>query len=123
MLVDIDQYQTWNPFTYRVKSSLVVGDEVELHVNLGPKQRVVQKQIIKQHLAPRALDWGMVMAHPLMLQTLRTQRLTEVNATTTVYETCDQFRGLLTPLILSIYRNAIQHGFESICTSLKDRCG
>ena len=122
ILVDIERYQDWNPFTYRVESSLTVGEHVKLHVNLGPKQKVVQKQIIKRCDAPLALDWGMVMGHPSLLQTLRTQRLTKVDDNTTVYETRDHFRGLLTPLILSLYRGPIRRGFESICTSLQDRC-
>ena len=122
VLADLEHYQDWNPFTYKVKSNLTVGDEVVLHVNLGPKQRVVQKQTIRQCQAPSALDWGMVMAHPTLLKTLRTQRLTKLDASTTLYETRDQFSGLLTPLILSIYRGPIRHGFESICTSLQARC-
>ena len=121
ILVDLEQYQAWNPFTYRVESSLNVGDHVKLYVKLGG-QKVVQKQVIRRCEAPDALDWGMVMGHPSLLKTLRTQRLTRIDDTTTRYETRDHFTGLLTPLILSFYRHPIRKGFETICSSLKQRC-
>ena len=121
VLVNLEQYQDWNPFTYRVESSLSVGDHVKLHVKLG-SQKVVQKQVIRRCDAPDALDWGMVMGHPGLLRTLRTQRLIRVDEHTTRYETRDHFTGLLTPLILSFYRGPIRRGFESICSSLQARC-
>ena len=41
ILVDLEQYQAWNPFTYRVESSLNVGDRSSTSMN---GQKVVKSR-------------------------------------------------------------------------------
>lgn len=40
ILMDVDRYGEWNPFTTRVATNFEIGSPVDLHVTLGPLKLV-----------------------------------------------------------------------------------
>ncbi|MFK7988553.1 MAG: SRPBCC domain-containing protein [Sandaracinaceae bacterium] len=118
VLVDLPRYGEWNPFTTGVRSSLQVGDPVELDVTMGGRtlQRVEYVRRVERAVA---LDWGMQMAGGLLLRAERTQRLTAVD-TGTRYVTEDLIRGPLTPIVALTFGEALTRGFQSVAVALRD---
>jgi hypothetical protein len=123
ILVDLDAYGSWNPFTPRIDSTLRVGDPCVLHVAMRPgEDRIVQKEVITANdPGARELGWGMTMVAPFVLRANRIQRLTATPSGATRYWTGDTFSGAMTPIVMALYRADIQRGFDEVARALKRR--
>lgn len=121
ILVDLDQYEKWNPFTVKVESTLQTGTQAVLHVQMSRTKKIVQVETVTACDAPTMLSWGMTMGMPWILKAHRTQELTDLGEGRTRYTTRDVFSGALTPLVFSLYAKHIQRGFDGIAASLKKR--
>jgi hypothetical protein len=129
VLRDLASYPAWSPFVVAVDGSLVVGTSVVLHVAMTPgKPPLRQTERVSRFDPPgpdgagAALSWGMVMGHPFLLRAERYQRLTALGPSETLYETADDFEGLLVPLVFALYGASIQRGFDATAAALKARC-
>lgn len=120
ILVDVDRYGEWNPFTTRVDTSLEVGSPVDLYVTLGPF-RLRQPELIQDVVPPRLLAWGMVMGARWLLETRREQRLEALGESRCRYTTTDAFTGVLTPLVVLSFGGLIRRGFNAMAAALKER--
>ena len=121
ILVDLDAYAEWNPFTPRVRSSLRVGDPVEMDVRMHPDRTLARVERVTACEPEARLCWDMKIGAPFLLAAERCQVLTPLGSQRTRYETADCFRGLLVPLMLWLYGGAVQRGFESVALALKKR--
>jgi hypothetical protein len=127
VLSDLADYPSWSPFVVAVDGALQVGTMVTLHVAMTPgKEPLRQKERVSRVDAPAdgkaELSWGTVMGHPLVLKAERYQRLRALGPGQTLYETADDFEGLLVPIVFSLYRKSIQRGFDETARALKARC-
>ncbi len=121
ILVDLDAYPEWNPFTPRLRSSLRVGEPVEMDVCLRPDRTTARVERVTACEPEARLCWDMKIVAPFLLAAERCQVLTPLAAHRTRYETADRFRGLLLPVMLWLYGDAVQRGFESVALALKKR--
>lgn len=119
ILLDLPRYPEWNPFTYRVDSTLVVGDPVDLYVRMRKRGERVQREYVRTVKAPTTLSWGMIMGHAMLLTALRTQALERIDAKTCSYQTTDAFSGALTPLVTYLFGEDIEEGFNAVARALK----
>ncbi len=119
ILVDLDAYSEWNPFTPRVRSSLRVGDPVEMDVRMHPDRTLARVERVTACEPEARLCWGMKIGTPFLLAAERCQVLTHRGPQRTHYETANRFRGLLLPLMLRLYGDSVQRGFESVALALK----
>lgn len=118
ILIDLESYHKWNPFTPKVVSTLKPGDEVALHVNMNPgKKLLIQKETILWNKPTDSIAWGITASFPV--RTERAQLLTAVDENTTTYHTYDKFWGILVPIVMLFYRKKVQHGFDSVAKGLK----
>lgn len=119
VLSDFDTYQQWNPFTPKIDIENKIGSTVGLHVRLNPKstKTILQKETLMAWEEGKHLEWG--IQNSWFVRTVRVQSLRAIDETTTEYYTSDAFEGLLTGLILFLYRSKIQIGFDDVCTGLK----
>jgi hypothetical protein len=129
VLRDLASYPDWSPFVVAVDGSLVVGTSVVLHVAMTPGRPPLRQTERVSRVDPpgpdgaRAeLSWGTVMVHPLVLRAERYQRLTALGPAETLYETADDFVGVLVPLVFALYGASIQRGFSETAAALKARC-
>ena len=118
-LIDLTNYPKWNPFTPRVETTFVVGTPAVLYVTLNERRRRVQREIVTAFEPPCALAWASIMGAPFILKANRWQRLASLDAERTQYATYETFDGLLVPLVMALYRQDVQHGFESVGAALK----
>lgn len=120
ILADVDRYGEWNPFSFRVETTLEVGSRVDLHVNMGPF-KIKQAELIQAVEPPSLLAWGLTMGSRLLLFTSRDQRLQVLSETRCRYSTTDAFSGLLAPVITLLFGRIIRRGFNDVARALKAR--
>ena len=121
ILVDLDNYHTWNRFTPKVETTLEVGSPVLLHVQMTPKKMLLQKEWVREVTPRRELSWGMTMGHPFFLAAARSQTLTPLDEHTTRYQTVDKMSGILVPLVRLLYGKKIKRGFDALAEGLRVR--
>ena len=121
VLMDLDNYQSWNTFTPKVETNFEVGTDVILHVNMkGNGKLLKQKEQILWFKEGKSMAWGIPTIFPV--KTERAQILRTVDSETTEYITYDKFWGVLTPLVMALYRKKIQQGFDDVAEGLKRHC-
>jgi len=120
-LTDLDAYPEWNPFTPSMRSSLTVGDPVDMRVRmakLGVTLR--QRETVRAVEAPTKLVWGEDMMGGLV-RAERVQTLTELDDGRTRYRTEDVIEGPLGPLVFLLFGPSIQAGFDGVAEALAAR--
>lgn len=119
VLSNFDKYSQWNPFTPKIEIKNEIGSTVGLHVRLNPKSKktILQKETLLAWEEGKRLEWG--ITNSWFVRTVRIQSLKIIDENTTEYYTSDAFEGPLTGLILFLYRNKIQIGFDDVCIGLK----
>ena len=120
VLRDFTAYPEWNPFTPRVESTLRVGDPIHLYVRLRsehPSHRVEYVTLVEP---PNKMCWDMQLGARFLLHAERCQVLT-ARGDQTHYVTEDRFHGLLTPLVMASFGQAMRRGFHDCARALKQR--
>jgi len=119
ILMDIDNYNKWNPFTPKVETNFKMGSKIILHVNMTPGKKLLQQtEQILWVKEEESVAWGIEAMFPV--RTERAQILTEKSPTETEYHTYDKFWGILVPLVMWMYRDKVQTGFDSVALGLKN---
>ena len=120
ILVDVERYGEWNPFTTRVDTDFEIGSPVDLHVALGPL-KLRQPERIEAVERPDLLAWSTKMGNRSLLSARREQRLEKLGEARCRYLTTDAFTGLLTPLVMLLFGRLIRRGFNDMAMALKVR--
>ncbi|WP_420633629.1 SRPBCC domain-containing protein [Candidatus Palauibacter sp.] len=118
ILMDVERYGEWNPFTPRVATDFELGSRVDLYAMIGP---VALKQVerIESVDRPHLLAWSTKIGHRFLLSALREQRLEALGETRCRYLTTDAFAGLLAPLVMLLFGNLVRRGFNDVARGLK----
>lgn len=125
VLLDLDRYPQWNPFTWQIGTpeapdrQLRLDTPVDLHVRFARRGERVQQERVQIIAPPFRLAWGMTMGAPILLRALREQRLEVTGPNSCRYQTWDAFSGLLTPLVVGLFGRDIQTGFNAVAWALK----
>ena len=119
VLIEVENYPRWNPFTTRVESSLVVGEPAILYVTMSAGYQRVQAEIVIAFEPQHLIAWGSIIGTKFLLKTNRRQIIEALDDRRTQYETYQTFDGLLTPLVMALYRKNLQRGFEAVGAALK----
>ena len=120
ILMDVERYGEWNPFTPRVATDFEIGSRVDLSAMIGP---VALKQVERIEVVdpPHRLVWTTTMGHRFLLFARREQLLETAGETRCRYRTTDAFSGLLTPLVVLFFGGMVRRGFNSVAGGLKAR--
>ncbi|WP_419950810.1 SRPBCC domain-containing protein [Candidatus Palauibacter sp.] len=111
ILMDVQRYGEWNPFTPRVATDFEIGSRVDLRAMIGP---VPLKQLERIELVepPGRLVWTTRIGHRALLFARREQRLEALGGSRCRYVTTDAFSGLLTPLVVLLFGGLVRRGFN-----------
>lgn len=121
VLVDVDRYGEWNPFTPIAQTTLTVGAPIDMRVRMdGLGITVSQRETIRAVDENARLVWGMDMLLGL-IRAERTQTLTALSNGRTRYRTEDVIEGPLEPLVRLLMGGSIQRGFEGVARALAER--
>lgn len=120
VLVDLDGYGRWNPFTPAARSTLEVGAPIDMKVALWSGLRD-QRELIRAVEPDRRLCWGARIAGGLV-HGERCQTLEPLGPDRTRYVTEDRISGPLMPLVMVLYGRSMRKGFEGVARGLKAYC-
>ena len=118
ILIDLDRYADWNPFTPKIETTRVVGDPIVLHVSFDAAPPIRQVEILRSWAPGEELRWGMTIGPSWLFRAERTQRVEVLSEARCRYVTEDAFAGLLSPLIELLYGARVQRGFEAVAAGL-----
>lgn len=120
VLMDLDGYPLWNPFTIEMHSSLEVGSAMKMKV------RMSERLVLNQSENIRVLDavehkacWGIDTNKPEISSGERCQWLEVISATQTRYITEDLVEGTTNPTVVKNFGDSLSLGFEGVANSLK----
>ena len=120
ILVDVERYGEWNPFTPRVQTDFKIGSPVNLYVTLGPF-KLKQLERIEAFDRPHLLVWSTKIGAHALLSARREQRLEPLDEMRCRYLTTDAFTGILTPLVMTLFGGLVRRGFNEVAWALKRR--
>jgi hypothetical protein len=122
VLMDVDRYPEWNPFTVSVKTTFALGSAVDMQVALRPgKKTRHQVEYITGFWPDRyRFSWGVNVGPGWFINADRWQQLTEVGGRVR-YETSDEFTGVGVGFMLALMERKVHRGFDDIARALKAR--
>ncbi len=121
VLTDLARYPEWNPFTVQMDSSLKLGAPVRMRVAMRENWKLRQTEYVSAYEVQRKLCWKMKTLPAFVLGAERCQHLQALEGQRTHYVNADEFRGLLTPLVMMIFGRDVERGFQGVAEALKHR--
>ena len=130
VLVEVDHYPEWNPFTVSVATTFELGSPVEMQVALrgrrnkrGEPRTMHQVEYVTSFDAERRrLSWGVNVGPAWFILADRWQQLTDLGDGRTRYETSDEFTGVGVTFMLLLMRKHVERGFGDVARGLKAHC-
>ena len=125
VLMEVESYPEWNPFTTSVRTTFALGSPVDMQVALnGPGKRCRRQveYITGYDAAAHRFSWGTHVGPGWFITADRWQQLTDLGDGRTRYETSDEFTGVGVGFMLALMEQKVRRGFEGIARELKTRC-
>ena len=120
VLVDLDAYETWNPFI--VEGAGIVGEGEKLQMRMsrpGGKAMTFKPTVTVVDLTAR-FEWLGHVAFPGLFDGRHCFELIGKDTKTTVVHS-EEFSGILAPMILKVLDEKTRSGFEAMNAALKKR--
>ena len=121
VLVDLDNYPRWNPYTVKVESSLKMGAPVKLF--LPDPTRPGELIHVIEHLAAfepaRQLSWELSPSDLSPDAARRDQYIEATGDASCTYYTTDLFLGPTAPAVMEQHGPWVKQGFDAVAHSLK----
>lgn len=128
ILTDLPRYPEWNPFTVKARSTLEVGEPIDLRVRMmgglfgrwpgGWFQS--QTEYIRAHEPGVKVCWGAEMFGG-RVEAERCQWLEELDPERTRYINEDEIGGPWSGLVMRYFGSSMQVGFDRVALALKER--
>jgi hypothetical protein len=121
VLTDFAAYQDWNPFIVRAAGQPVPGARLELHMRLsGRRPTTIRPEVLEADPAHR-LRWLGRLLLPGLFDGEHTFTLEPAGPGRTRLTQHEEFRGLLTPLVLKMIAKPTLASFHQMNQALKTR--
>lgn len=121
VITDLDRYGEWNPFVVACRSSLRVGEPIDMKVHIFERFAQPQRETILEHVPGERLCYGLA---PLPLGALASRRCHEVVACgpdASVYRSHFLLSGWLAPVTRALLGARLDRGFRSMTRALASR--
>jgi hypothetical protein len=121
VITDLPSYGTWNPFVVWCRSTLVVGDPVEMRVVLFRGFARAQRETIFEHIPGERLCYGLDGGS---LGAIRSRRCHELQVSApgrTRYRSHFELSGWLAPVVRGLLGSRLQRGFRSMTAGICHR--
>ncbi|MET0287654.1 MAG: SRPBCC family protein [Polyangiales bacterium] len=120
VLVDLEGYPAWNPYTVAMRSTLEVGEPMIMSVKMSPLLTIEQTEHIRLIEPGHKICWGIETETPELNSGERCQWLEPLPDGRTRYVTEDLIEGSLNPTVTLLFGDAVRDGFEAVATALKE---
>ena len=121
VLMDLDHYGAWNPYTIAMRSTLKLGDPMIMTVKMNDLLTIEQTENIRVLEPGHKVCWGIDTTTPELNSGERCQWLEPLPSGGTRYVTEDLIEGALNPIVLGLFDNDLQLGFDGVARGLKAR--
>ena len=121
VLVDLEGYPRWNPFTVAMRSSLVPGEPIDMKVRMSRWGITIsQRETVRDATPPQGdragrLVWG---ADMLGVRAERIQRVETIDAARSRYVTEDTIEGPLGAIVFALFGGSLEDGFGGVARGL-----
>ncbi|RJG09109.1 SRPBCC domain-containing protein [Pseudomonas cavernicola] len=123
VLVDLERYPQWNPFTVKVESTLRMGEAVNLFLSdpTHPGELIQVVEYLAAFERPTLLSWEMYATADNPDAARRDQHIEATGEASCRYHTTDLFLGPTAPTVMEHHGPWVKQGFDAIAHSLKLR--
>jgi Regulator of chromosome condensation (RCC1) repeat len=121
VIVDLDSYPDWNPYTIAMESTLRIGDPMVMTVKMNELTTLSQTEYIRVLEEGHKVCWGIDTDTPSANSGERCQWLEPQENGNIRYVTEDLIEGTLNPLVTALFGNDVQVGFDRVASALKVR--
>ena len=121
VLVALEAYSEWNPFIPSVVGQLVVGESLELTVNVRPGRTVRFHPTVDVVDEYRMLQWSGHVGFPWLMRGTHGYSLEELPGGSTRFVNRETYAGWLVPIFWTRLEPQVRRGFEAMNEGLKDR--
>jgi hypothetical protein len=121
VLMDLPNYGLWNPYTIAMKSTLKIGVSMVMTVVMNPLLTLEQTENIRVLEPAHKACWGIDTDTPELNSGERCQWLEPLPGGGTRYVTEDLIEGTLNLVVLGLFDNDLQAGFDGVARGLKAR--
>ena len=121
VITDLPRYGEWNPFVVACRSTLALGDPIEMRVKLFSAFAQPQRETILEHVPGKRLCYGL---RPTPLGTLASRRCHEVwplDAGRTRYGSRFELTGWLSPVVRALLSVQLTRGFRAMTEAIRLR--
>jgi uncharacterized protein YndB with AHSA1/START domain len=127
VLLDVDRYPQWNPFTPWISVSsqeFEVGREFDLHCQMTPRQLLENERevvlALDRHRLQLCMGTSRTRGRP-GIRSFRWQRCFPADGGGTRFVNSERFEGPLAPLVYLLYGRKLARAFEVYGRALKRR--
>lgn len=118
ILIDVENYHRWNPFTPRARTDFRIGSAVRLRVRMGPL-KMPMTETMSAFEPTRLIAWGKTFGARWLLAAVREQHLEAESGTSCVYHNTDRLSGVLAPIVLRYFGGFMRRGFTDAGKGLR----
>jgi len=115
VITDLPAYPEWNPFVVAARSTLIVGDPIQMRVRLVPPLVQPQREIIFECVPEQRLVYGLDGA---AIRSRRAHELASAGETATRYRSHFRLDGRLEPPTRWLLGRRLTIGFQSMTRAL-----
>lgn len=120
VIANTKEYPIWNKFVVACESSFKVGSPIKMHVRVLPFFAMPQKETIFQYKEGELIEYGMKLPFGL-LSSSRKHILSELDESTTKYESVFELQGLLSSLVGVLLGSQLRRGFGDMSSGIASR--
>jgi hypothetical protein len=121
IIMDLDKYPEWNPYTIRMQSTLKIGDPMVMTVKMNDLITLEQTEYIRVLEQGHKVCWGINTDTPAFNSGERCQWLEPLPGGGTLWRNEDLIEGTANELVTSLFGNDVQVGFDAVGVALKRR--
>lgn len=121
VICDLDRYPEWNPFVVACRSSLVVGEAIDMRVRVFPFFAQPQRERILEHVPGRRLCYGLPPRASGALASRRCHEILPLGPARSRYVSRFELSGWLAPLVRLLLGARLRAGFAAMSAAVKAR--
>jgi hypothetical protein len=121
VVTDLPRYGEWNPFVVACRSTLVVGEPIDMSVRLVPGITQPQREVILAHEPGARLCYGLDGGMTGAIVSRRCHELTAVDDRRTRYRSRFELSGWMMPVVRALLGGRLQHGFGAMTAAVRAR--
>jgi hypothetical protein len=121
VITDLPRYGEWNPFVVACRSTLVVGETIEMRVRIFSGLAQPQRETVLEHLPLERLCYGLPGGRLGALASRRCHELRAAGAGRTRYQSRFELSGFLSPVVRALLGARLERGFGAMTAALRRR--